>query len=276
MITKMTRRQLRRLINEALRPFFFAAAPSNEIQMLIHDPRIRNQQLKDLLKKDPEFQRMGMELFLSDISGNLNMKLKDAEEYLKEHYPNLYTQYKLVTATNSFEGQKLSLQPYLYKDIIGADSDVLPFEPADPIEKSSKEYQKHFDDALKTRSELIQQSRDYQVQKAFELYFSEFQGEAERILAKHPETNSQGDPSFFINVRVSHNPNFEGAAIIRFPDKQFLEKIKSHARRKGLLPGYASMASAYEYDPEEEFRTKIMMPKDHPLIKSVRQRQAQA
>ena len=250
---KLSRNKLRQLINEALRPFFFGAVPSNEILMLIHDSYIKNQQLKELLK-DPGSQRMGMELFLSDISGNLNMNLKDAEEYLKENYPNLYSQYRLSMSADYSE-------------------------PADPIEKSSKEYVFHFDNAHSRASLLgggiYWATKDYVLQKAFELFFSEFQDEMYDIASKYPKTNSKGDPNFFINVRLSSNPDMEGSVLIRFPDVQYLEKIKSYARRKGLLPGYAG-GNPYEYDPEEEFRTSILMPKDNPLITKVRQLMSQA
>ena len=91
---KLTRKKLRQLINEALKPFFMGIAPSNDIQMLINDPNMTNQKLKQLLgDQNPESQRQAIDLFFSNIPGFLNMDEKSAFSYLEQNYPNLYTEY---------------------------------------------------------------------------------------------------------------------------------------------------------------------------------------
>lgn len=62
MITKITRRQLRQLINEALKPFFMGVPPSSITSQLLKDPRVPDAAKELLSHPDPEIQRTGMTL----------------------------------------------------------------------------------------------------------------------------------------------------------------------------------------------------------------------
>ena len=71
MITKITRRQLRRLINEALKPFFMAVPPTDIIDRLLKDDTIDHPlfpKIKELLSHpDPETQRHALNLLQSAV-----------------------------------------------------------------------------------------------------------------------------------------------------------------------------------------------------------------
>ena len=75
---KITRSQLRQLINEALKPFFMGVAPTNLLDRLRLDKNIDPKILNLLNNEDSELQRVGINL----------LKGTAAEETLSK-YPEL-------------------------------------------------------------------------------------------------------------------------------------------------------------------------------------------
>ncbi len=79
MITKMTRRKIRQLINEALKPFFMGVAPTDLISRLLNDPDI-HPKVKELLNSDAESQRSAISILTGLAMGDPS---------LSEKYPEL-------------------------------------------------------------------------------------------------------------------------------------------------------------------------------------------
>tara|TARA_B100000674_G_C37646868_1_gene826049 strand:+ start:16 stop:822 length:807 start_codon:yes stop_codon:yes gene_type:complete len=264
---KLSRNKLRQLIKEALKPVFWAAVPSNEIQQLIRDPKVTNQNLKQLLgHQNPDSQRQAIELFLTDIPGFLNMDEESAFSYMMQHYPSLYAQYR---------SYKLDVN-----------------SPADAIEKSSKEYQKHFDMHKKETDYLYEDdfympvtNKLYALEKSFEKFFARYQDELYDIASQYPKKNIQGEENFSIEVRLppywprTLSKRHEGSATIKIFDKGILEKIKTAAETTGLVISRIHRSGPKQLSNQTgsgfPFFLTIFMPKNHPLITYVRERMAQ-
>ena len=77
---KITRRQLRQLINEALKPFFMGVPPTDIIDRLLEDDTI-DDRFKEMLKDpDPQTQRMSLELIQSYYP-TIGMKYPELSSY---------------------------------------------------------------------------------------------------------------------------------------------------------------------------------------------------
>ena len=77
---KITRKQLRQLINEALKPFFMGVPPTDIISKLLEDDSIDDKFKEMLSDPDPQSQRMALELIQSYYP-SIGMKYPELSSY---------------------------------------------------------------------------------------------------------------------------------------------------------------------------------------------------
>ena len=134
MITKITRRQLRQLINEALKPFFMGVPPSNIISRLLKDPRIDGNTKELLSHPDLEIQRTGITLIQDpDILASYP-ELDDIDIAAPELMPDLIDRSQPVYR-EEFDDAQLRMSDIALRSSMGFDSNATPDQKIELIDK---------------------------------------------------------------------------------------------------------------------------------------------
>jgi len=135
---KITRKQLRQLINEALKPFFMGVPPTSIISQLLDDPRV-DAAAKELLRHpDPEIQRTGITLIQDPDVLASYPELDDVDIAAPEFMPDLIDRSQPAYA-QAYDDAQLRMSDIALRSSMGFDSNATPDQKIELIDKVAKD-----------------------------------------------------------------------------------------------------------------------------------------